>query len=292
MRKKRDPAASHAIAPKHAATSGTLSDDRVISAELSSLPDPLLSALAVPGIDATRFGPVKQAFGELTIDGQVDLAKQLIAARSQYIVDRRFVGDSALHQGACRERLSEIGRIAERLQRLLRRDGLEHQTLSLHPAITLALPRLFQCRSDSIWDQGLSRLTGMLADLVRVGAQADEIFPAQFPRQHGGKRRDQPNPATHLVEQLIEIYERMRLRYPESGPPARIWRLAKTLRASRSRFCRQSATGHHRFRWMPLAVRRSKVTRNRPAQRNANYRQRDTSCILPSSQTKSKTGLI
>jgi hypothetical protein len=58
----------------------------------------------------------------------------------------------------------------------------------------------------------------MLSDLAEVGPQAEAIFQARFPKKHGGCRREGHNPATGLVEQLIEIYGAMRARYPESGP--------------------------------------------------------------------------
>jgi hypothetical protein len=58
----------------------------------------------------------------------------------------------------------------------------------------------------------------MLAGLAEVGAQAETIFLAGFPKKHGGSRREGPTPATGLVEQLIEIYRAMRAQYPCSGP--------------------------------------------------------------------------
>lgn len=58
----------------------------------------------------------------------------------------------------------------------------------------------------------------MLADLAEVGAHAEAVFEAQFPKRHGGGRRAGPEPATKLVEQLIDIYGAMRAQYPRSGP--------------------------------------------------------------------------
>ena len=121
-----------------------------------------------------------------------------------------------------RERLSEIGSAAGRLLRLLHRDGLDAQPWNLHPAITLALPHLCQLAAerspDQSWDGALSRLEEMLADLEKVGIQTETVFPRPFPKKHGGRRREGHNPATGLVERLIEIYENIRSRYPESGP--------------------------------------------------------------------------
>jgi hypothetical protein len=187
-----------------------------------SLPDPVLAALSIPGIDTARFGTIVEAFGPLPTEGQVELANRLIFSRSQYVVHRMWVCDGERQQGVRRKRLNEIGSVAGRLLRLLHRDGLDPQPWNLHPAITLSLPHLCQLAAehgpDQIWNRGLSRLAVMLADLARVGAQAETVFPRQFPKKHGGRRRESPNPATGLVERLIEIYEDMRARYPESGP--------------------------------------------------------------------------
>jgi hypothetical protein len=182
------------------------------------LPGPILDALSYPGIDLTRFGAVIEAFGPLPIDGQVKIATRLVGARGQYLVDRMWVCDGEIREGVCRKRLNDIGVVARRLLRLLHRDELDHQPGNLHPAITLALPRLFQFRSDRIWDHGLGQLGAMLADLARAGAQADEVFPAKIPKQRGGKHREGPTPATGLIGQLIEIYQSIRDEYPESGP--------------------------------------------------------------------------
>jgi hypothetical protein len=188
-----------------------------------SLPDPVLAALSIPGIDAARFGAVVEALGLLPIEGQVELANRLIGARSQYVVHRMSVCDGDCPQGLRCERLGEIGDVAARLLRLLHRNGTDPRPWNLHPAITLALPRLFEIslkhRSGQIWgDQGLTRLEAMLTDLVGAGAEAETIFPAESPRQHGGSRRAGPTPATGLVADLIAIYAEVRAKYPKSGP--------------------------------------------------------------------------
>jgi hypothetical protein len=189
-----------------------------------SLPPPVLDALSFPGIDAARFDAVNKAFGPLPIEGQIDLVNRLIHARGQYVAHRMEVCDGESTPGVRRKRLSEIGLVARRLLRLLHRDSAQPQPWNLHPAITLTLPRLCHLAAergpDQIWDQGLNRLEAMLTDLAKVADQAEAVFPAEFPNKHGGKRRDGANPATGLVEQLIEIYENFRTRYPESGPAA------------------------------------------------------------------------
>jgi hypothetical protein len=146
--------------------------------------------------------------------------------------------DSEAAQGVCRKRLDDIHKAAGQLRRLLHRDGVDPQPRNLHPAITLALPQLWRIasghRANQIWDppQGLSLLEAMLADLDEVGAQADAIFEAPFPKTHGGIRRAGHNPKTGLVEQLIEIYGAMRAQYPESGPSAAFGKpLVKFVRA-------------------------------------------------------------
>lgn len=187
-----------------------------------SLPAPVLEALSIPGIDAAGFRAVAEALGPLPVEGQVELANQLISARGQYVAHRMSVCDSDSLQGRRRERLEEIGVAAARLARLLHRDGTDHQPSNLHPAITLALPHLGKLAAehgpDQSWDGALSRLDAMLADLEKVGMQAETIFPRRFPKKHGGKRREGHDPATGLVERLIEIYGNIRAQYPESGP--------------------------------------------------------------------------
>jgi hypothetical protein len=198
-------------------------DNRATNAQALSLPDPVLVALSIPGIDPARFGAVIQAFGSLPNEGQVELANRLIEARDQYLYHRMSVCDATTRKGVLRSRLKDIGSAADRLLRLLHRDGADPQPWNAHPAATLALPQL--CRTGSqhrpiqIWDppQGLSLLRAMLADLAAVGAQAEAIFQARSPQKHGGSRREGPNPASGLVEQLIEIYETMRAQYPASG---------------------------------------------------------------------------
>ena len=187
-----------------------------------SLPDSVLKTLSVPFIDAARFGAVVEALGMLPAEGLEDLVNRLLNARGEYLAHRTWVYDGESQQGVCRERLSEIGSVASRLLWLLHRDGLNPQPWNLHPAIMLALPHL--CRfaaergPDQSWDGALSRLEAMLADLEKVGIQADTIFPREFPKKHGGKRRKGHTPATDLVGRLMEIYEDIRTRYPESGP--------------------------------------------------------------------------
>jgi hypothetical protein len=200
------------------------SDNRATNAQTVSLPDPVLAVISLPGIEPARFAEVIEAFGPLPIDGQVELANRLIGARGQYLVHRMWVCDSESRQAVQRRRLEEIGTAADRLLQLLHRDGADLQPWNLHPAVTLALPQLCRTasehRTNQVWDppQGPSLLGTMLADLVEVGTQAETSFQARFPKNHGGRRREGPNPATGLVEQLIEIYGAMRARYPESGP--------------------------------------------------------------------------
>jgi hypothetical protein len=153
------------------------SDNRVVSAQPPSLPDPVLVELSRAWIDATRFGAVIEAFGPLPSDGQVELVNRLIDARGQYLCHRMWECDKATPQGVRRKRLEDIGAAAHRLLRLLDRDEADPQPWNLHPAITLALPRLcdiaMEDRPNLIWDppQGLSLLGAMLADLAAAGAQ-------------------------------------------------------------------------------------------------------------------------
>ena len=213
-------------------------DNRATNAQVLSLPDPVLVALSIPGIDPSRFGAVIEAFGPLPIDGQVELVNRLIDARGQYLVHRMSDCDSETAQGVRRERLDDIGKAAGRLLRLLHRDEADPQPWNAHPAATLALPQLcrtgLQHRPHQIWDPplGLSLLGVMLADLAEVGAQAEAVFQARFSKKHGGPRREGLTPVTGLVEQLIEIYGAMRAQHPESGPPLGFGkRLVKFVRA-------------------------------------------------------------
>jgi hypothetical protein len=187
-----------------------------------ALPQLVLDVLSFPGIDAARFDPVAEAFGPLPVEGQIDLANRLINARGQYVAHRIGVSDADSAARVRRKRLDEIGVAARRLLRLLHRDEAEPQPANLHPAITLALPDLCRLAAErgpqQIWDQGFIQLGAMLVDLVKVGEQAEAIVPARFPKKHGGRRRDGPDPKSGLVERLIEIYENMRTRYPDSGP--------------------------------------------------------------------------
>ena len=200
------------------------STNGAVSVLAPSLPDPVLIELSRAGIDAARFGAVIEAFGPLPSDGLVELVNRLIGARAEYLSQRRWKCDTGTRPGARRKRLKEIGTTAGRLLRLLHRDGADPQPWNLHPAATLALPQLCRIasehRPDQIWDppQGLSLLGAMLADLAKVGAQADVVFEAPFPRAHGGERRQGHEPATGLVHRLIEVYEDMRSRFPDSGP--------------------------------------------------------------------------
>jgi hypothetical protein len=200
------------------------SDNRAVSAQAPSLPDPVLVELSRARIDATRFVAVIDAFGPLPSDGQVELVNRLIGARGEYISHRMWKCDTGMRPGVRRKRLNEIGTTAGRLLRLLHRDGADPQPWNLHPAATLALPRLCRIASEhrpnQIWDppQGLSLLGAMLADLAEVGAQADAVFEAPSPKAHGGERRQGHEPTTGLVHRLIEVYEGMRVRFPDSGP--------------------------------------------------------------------------
>src|SRR6266849_9828613 len=214
------------------------SDNHAVNAETLSLPDQVLVALSLPGIDPARFLAVTKAFGPLSIDGQVELVNRLIDARGQYLVHRMSDCDSETAQGVRRERLDDIGKAAGRLLRLLHRDGADPQPWNAHPAATLALPELCRVASEhrpkQVWDppQGLSLLGVMLADLAEVGTQAEAVFQARFAKKHGGPRREGLTPATGLVEKLIEIYEAMRAQHPESGPPLGFGkRLVKFVRA-------------------------------------------------------------
>jgi hypothetical protein len=214
------------------------SDNHATNAQPFALPDPVLIALSIPGIDSARFGAVIEAFGPLPIDGQVEFANRLIFARGQYLVHRMSDCDSEAAQGVRRKRLEDIGKVAGRLLRLLHRDGADPQPWNLHPSVTLALPPLCRVASEhrpkQVWDppQGLSLLGVMLADIAEVGTQAEAIFQARFSKKHGGRRREGITPATGLVERLIEIYGAMRAQYPESGPPPRFdKRLVKFVRA-------------------------------------------------------------
>jgi hypothetical protein len=198
------------------------SSDNRANAQALSLPDLVLAALSIPRIDPARFAEVIEAFGSLPIDAQVDLANRLIGARGQYLCHRLWDCDSEAAQGVRRKRLEDIGRAAGRLLRLLHRDRVDTQSWNLHPAITLALPQLFRIASErrpsQIWDQGLSRLGAMLADLAKVGAQAGAIFESPFPKTRGGERRQGRTAAADLVHRLIEIYGDIRARFPGSGP--------------------------------------------------------------------------
>jgi predicted RNase H-like HicB family nuclease len=195
---------------------------RPSNTQTSSLPGPVREVLSLPFIDGARFGAVIEALGTLPTEGQVDLVNRLINARGEYLAHRMSACDGESHQGVCRERLREIGSAAGRLLRLIHRDGSDAQPWNLHPAITLALPQLCRLAADrgpdQSWVGALGRLESMLADLEKVGIEAEAVFPRPFPKKHGGRRREGHNPATGLVERLIEIYENSRTRYPESGP--------------------------------------------------------------------------
>jgi hypothetical protein len=200
------------------------SDNHATNAQPFALPDPVLIALSIPGIDPTRFGAVIEAFGPLPIEGQVELANRLIFARGQYLVYRMSDCDSGAAKGVRRKRLEAIGKAASRLLRLLHRDKADPQPWNLHPAVTLALPYLCGVASEhgpkQVWDppQGLSLLEGMLADLAEVGDQAEVIFESPFPKTQGGQRRRGRTASADLVHQLIDIYDDIRAKFPGSGP--------------------------------------------------------------------------
>jgi hypothetical protein len=199
-------------------------DNRATNAQVLSLPDPVLVALSIPGIDPSRYGAVIEAFGPLPIDGQVELANRLIDARGQYLVHRMFECDSEAAQGARRKRLKRIGKASGRLLRLLHRDGADPQPWNAHPAATLALPELCRVasahRPKQVWDppQGLSLLGAMLADLAKVGDRAEVIFRSPFPKTRGGERRQGRTASADLVHRLVDIYDDIRARFPGSGP--------------------------------------------------------------------------
>jgi hypothetical protein len=188
------------------------------------LPGPVLDALSVPGINPARFGAVIEAFRQLPIEGQVELANRLIGARGQYLAHRMYDCDPEAAQGVCRKRLGEIGKAADKLVRLLHRHKAAPQPWNLHPAITLALPQLYRIAADNhpnqVRDppQWLSLLEAMLTDLTQVGANPEAIFSLQFPKTRGGKRRQGRTAATDLTHQLIDIYCDLRARFPKSGP--------------------------------------------------------------------------
>src|SRR5260370_6174137 len=117
-------------------------DNGATKAQVLSLPDPVLVALSIPGIDPSRFGAVIEAFGPLPIDGQVELVNRLIDARGQYLVHRMSDCDSETAQGVRRVRLDDIGKAAGRLLRLLHRDEANPQPWNAHPAATLPLPQI------------------------------------------------------------------------------------------------------------------------------------------------------
>jgi hypothetical protein len=189
-----------------------------------SLPDLVLVELSRAGIGPALFCAVIEAFGPLPIDGQVELLNRLIGARGEYLCHRISKCNTGTQPNLLRRRLKEIGTTVAQLLRLLHRDGAAPQHWNLHPAITLALPQLCRMASkhgpNQIWDPSrqLGLLGSMLADLAEVSGQADVIFEGPFPKTHGGARREGHEPATGLVHRLIEIYEDMRFRFPDSGP--------------------------------------------------------------------------
>ena len=79
----------------------------------------------------------------------------------------------------------------------------------------------------------------MLANLAKVAAQADAIFEAPFPKTHGGERREGHEPATGLVYRLIEVYEDLHARFPDSGPPVGLWQALASIRSSGARVRRK-----------------------------------------------------
>jgi len=196
------------------------SDNPATNAQALSLPRPVLVALSILGIDPARFCAVIDAFGPLSNDGQVGLVNQLIEARDGYLSHRMWKCDTGTQPGLRRKRLKEIASPPVSCCGC----SIATEPWNPHPAATLALPQLCRIASEhrpnQIWDppQGLSLLGAMLANLAKVAAQADAIFEAPFPKTHGGERREGHEPATGLVYRLIEVYEDLHARFPDSGP--------------------------------------------------------------------------
>jgi len=191
-----------------------------------SLPERVISGLSNSWLDPARFLDVIQGFGSLPNEGQLQLANQLIEAREQYVYHVISLAHDTTRPSHLRNRLQAIGSTAEQLLRLLHRDGAEPAPWNTHHVITGALPELCRIgterRPNQIWDppQGVSLLGAMLGDLVEAGATADAIYPVRHPERHGGNRkRGLSNPASNLIERLIDIYAELREMYPGSGPP-------------------------------------------------------------------------
>lgn len=204
--------------------SDQFSNKTTIDGKAISLPDPVLQWLSIEGIDPARFLDLVQAFGRLPDEGQVQLANGVNEARSQYVNHRISLAHDTTRPSNQRDRLRDIGSAAERLLRLLHRDGADPAPWTTHHAVTGALPQLCrissQCRQDAIWDppQGLSLLSAMLADLTALGTQAEAIYPVANRQKRGGNRRLNADPRSELVRRLIELYEALRKQYPETGP--------------------------------------------------------------------------
>jgi hypothetical protein len=108
------------------------------------LSERVLVALSIPRIDPARFLDVIQAFGSLPDEGQVELANRLIEGRKQYLYHRISLSFDTTRPGSLRDRLKAIGSTAEKLLRLLHRDGAEPEQWNTHHVTAGALPEL--CR--------------------------------------------------------------------------------------------------------------------------------------------------
>jgi hypothetical protein len=113
--------------------------------KIEPLPVLVLVALSRAGIiDSHSFAAVLAAFGPLPAEGQLELADRLIETRRMYAINMRSKHDREDLPFARRERLDEIGPTAERLRKLLHRDGTEPQPWNLHPAVSREFPALYR----------------------------------------------------------------------------------------------------------------------------------------------------
>jgi hypothetical protein len=193
-----------------------------IPTQISTAASKLVGSTHFPLAD---FEKVLLAFGDLSEGGQHELATRLIRASGVYRLRISITEQGFPNEHQTWEQLKGISVSAKRLLKLL---GITDPksvakavtladlgSIKFHPVTTtsiltglyrVAVERRPQIEVDA-WDR-LKELLVLLSDLVAITAHVEDA--PKKPKGKGAKGE--------LIDELIEIYDELRRRFPDSGP--------------------------------------------------------------------------
>jgi hypothetical protein len=180
-------------------------------------------------IPPAKFEEVLAAFGDLPESGRRELAERLIRAAGIYRLRKSIEKQGFPSASEKWERLEDISVSARRLLKLLGvkkpedvAEGLGHPGLGhpLHSVTTtdvltglyrVALQRRPSRGAVDAWEQ-METLIVLLSDLVAVTVRAEQ-------KPEGAKKGQSAE--GELMHEIIDLYARLRDRFPKSGPEPR-----------------------------------------------------------------------